>query len=152
MSPVRRYKDISTNIGSLFEDVLEELRREKELNVVNELEGTIKTTGKLFKSITAVRTNIPDDIIGALRELSITITGDPNDFVIEIHTGGWSNNLLQPDTKIEIERNLNEIRIDDLTCDFSVKYQINFIKRIEELIRKNSKKNLTINNIESFTG
>jgi hypothetical protein len=91
---IRRYKNMNTDLESLYKDIVKELQNEKELNVSNELKGD--ANGVPFMSVTAQRVSIPKLVTGTLREVTVTITGVPNDYLIEMHTGAWFSNLAMP--------------------------------------------------------
>jgi hypothetical protein len=82
---VRRYKDMNTDLDALYKDVVKELQNEKELNIGKELKGDVN--GVPFISVTANRASIPKMVTGTLREVTVTITGEKNDYLIEMHTG-----------------------------------------------------------------
>jgi hypothetical protein len=82
---VRRYKDMNTDLDALYKDVVKELQNEKELNIGKELKGDVN--GVPFISVTANRASIPKMVTGTLREVTVTITGEKNDYLIEMHIG-----------------------------------------------------------------
>ena len=85
---------MNTNLDALYKDILKELQNEKELNVGKELKGDIN--GVPFMSVTAHRVSIPKLITGTLREVTVTITGVKDDYIIEMHTGEWFSNMAMP--------------------------------------------------------
>ena len=91
---VRRYKDMNTNLDALYKDIVKELQNEKELNIGRELKGDVN--GVPFMSVTAQRATFPKLVTGTLREVTVTITGEPNDYLMEMHTGEWFTNLAMP--------------------------------------------------------
>lgn len=93
---VRRYKDLGTNLDTLFEDIKNELQQDKDLTIAVENNGVIN--GVPFKSITAARATVPRVITGTLREVTVTIAGVPDDWLLELHTGAWFGNMLLPGT------------------------------------------------------
>jgi hypothetical protein len=78
---VRRYKDMDTNLLALYKEVVSELQNEKELNIGTELSGDLN--GIPFMSVTAQRANLPKALTGTLREVTVTITGKPNDYLVD---------------------------------------------------------------------
>jgi hypothetical protein len=84
---VRRYKDMDTNLKALYADIVSELQNEKELNIGTELSGDVNKVP--FMSVTAHRASMPKALTGTLREVTITISGKPNEYIIEMHTGAW---------------------------------------------------------------
>jgi len=91
---IRRYKDLNTDLDSLYKDIVKELQNEKELNIGKELKGDVNKVP--FMSVTAYRSSIPKLVTGTLREVTVTITGKANDYLIEMHTGEWFSNLAMP--------------------------------------------------------
>ena len=51
--------------------------------------------GKPFRSMTAVNKSL-EVLAGVLREITISILGDSNDFAIEAASGSWFESLLIP--------------------------------------------------------
>lgn len=94
MTFIRRYKDLNTDLPSLYKDIKKELQNEKELNISTELKGDINKVP--FMSVTANRASIPKLVTGTLREVTVTITGEKNDYLVEMHTGAWFSNLAMP--------------------------------------------------------
>ena len=83
MPYVKRYKDLNTDLKAVYDDIKHELQTGKELNVVKEQDGTINSVP--FKSIFAVRESVPKALTGTLREVTVTITGVPEDWLLEVH-------------------------------------------------------------------
>jgi hypothetical protein len=82
---VRKYKDLNTNLDGLYQDIQKELQQDKDLTVSNETEGVIN--GVPFKSISAVRASLPRAITGTLREVTVSVAGHPDEWLLEMHTG-----------------------------------------------------------------
>ena len=91
MPLITRYKELDTKLDELYKEIEKELQKEKELEIVKETSGKINDI--LFKNITAVRSTLPHGIKDPLREVSVTIMGQPNDWLIELHTGSWFEEL-----------------------------------------------------------
>jgi energy-converting hydrogenase Eha subunit E len=89
---IGHYRDLSTDIDLVYDAMLNELRSNNDLDIVKELMGDIN--GQHFKTIIAVRNNLPKDFFGSLREISFTITGKPDDYIVEVHTGSWFSNMM----------------------------------------------------------
>ena len=151
MPIVRRFKDLGTDIDSLYIDIVDELQKEKELNIANELEGTVKDTGKPFKTVTAVRESIPRAFVGALREVTVTITGDSDDFVVETHTGAWLSNLAMPGAEgLLIAGPIGAGVAAGASGLAAANYRRKMVKKINELVKKHSKKKLTVEKVEDI--
>ncbi|MBL7168978.1 hypothetical protein ISS40_11395, partial [Candidatus Bathyarchaeota archaeon] len=85
---------MNTDLEALYKDIVGELQNEKELNIGKELKGDVN--GVPFMSVTANRATIPKMVTGTLREVTVTITGERSDYLIEMHTGEWFSNLAMP--------------------------------------------------------
>ena len=84
----RRYKGLNTDLDALYNGIVQEFQNTKELNISNELKGVVN--GVPFRSVTATRVSLPRVIVGALREVTVTISGKPEDYLIEMHSGAAS--------------------------------------------------------------
>lgn len=139
----KRYMNLDTDLDGLQKAIVEELQKNRELKVVNELKGEIN--GKPFRSITATRKSVPRAIVGALREVTVTMTGDPNDFMLEIHTGAWFRNLALPGSAGLLAGGpLGGMAVAGVSSLIAYDYQMTLWKRIRELVKQYSKKELTL--------
>jgi len=149
MPVVRRYKDLSTDLDSIYRALKREIQKTEDLDIIHELKGEVK--GRQFWSVTAVRKSVPKAFIGALREVTITITGKPDDFIVEIHTGAWFNNLIVPATGTSlIAGPLDGVDCAGATAIIPIEYQRNLTKQLRELVKKHSKKELTLEKVTTF--
>jgi hypothetical protein len=150
MKSVRRYKDLETDLPGLYDAIKKELQTEKELNIVGELEGKIDDEAP-FKSITAVRTSIPRALIGGLREVTVSIVGKPDDYLVEVHTGAWLSNIAIPGAEgFLIAGPIGTAVGAGATTLSAVNYQRKLSNKIRELVKEHSKKKLDIDKEESF--
>jgi len=146
---VKRYMGLGTDLDGLYKAVVKELQGVKELNVVNELKGEVN--GRPFRSVTAVRRSIPRTFVGALREITATLTGTSEDFIVEVHTGAWFSNLALPGAEgLLIAGPLGGIAAAGASAIIAIEYERKLWKRIRELVKENSKKELTIEKEEHF--
>lgn len=133
----------------MYKAIVKELQDNKELNVSKELQGEIN--GKPFKSVTATRASIPRAFIGALREVTVTVIGAPEDFVIELHTGSWLSNMLMPGAGgLLIAGPLGGAAVAGTTALIAIDYQRKLKNKIKDLVKKYSKKEYTADKIETF--
>ena len=93
MSRVEHYRGLQTNIDSLYSSIKQELESEKVIKLVSEIKGEVND--KPLRSITAVNKSLVV-LAGALREITISIIGDSDDFAIEVASGSWFESLLIP--------------------------------------------------------
>ncbi len=149
MSIVKRYKNMDSSLTDIFEDVLTEIEKEKELKIINKLKGETKN-GKPFLSVSATRVGVPTNIFGEVRELTITITGTSNDYVVETHVGCWKCGRTKVEGISSAEESLKKPQPVFGVPAFS--YGNDLVKRIDELVRKNSKGDLGSENIEVIDG
>lgn len=146
---VRRYKDMDTSLKALYKDIVSELQNEKELNIGTELSGDVNNVP--FMSVTAHRASMPKALTGTLREVTVTISGKPNDYIIEMHTGAWLSNLIVPGTgAFLIAGPVGAVAAGGATALFAVNYQRKMKNRLKELIKKHSKKPYSDDKVETF--
>ena len=150
MAFIRRYKDMDTNLKALYKDIASELQNEKELNIGKELSGDVN--GIPFMTVTAYRDSVPKALTGTLREVTVTISGKSNDYLIELHTGAWLSNLLVPGTGgFLIAGPVGAVAAGGATALFAVNYQRRMKNKLKELIKKHSKKPYSAERVETFT-
>lgn len=128
---LRRYTHLDTDLDGLYEGILKDLRDNEKLKVVNELKN--KINGRLFRSMTAVRQSVPKDFAGVIREVSITIIGEPDDFMLETHVGFWGG----PGIVTALRKRIGAIG-----------YRRQLFRRIRELVQANSRNKLALENVE----
>lgn len=93
MSKVQHYKNLNSNLDNVYSIIKDTITNESNLKIVSEYKGFLNSVP--LRSIIAVN-NSPKVIVGALREIHISITGDPNDYAIEVASGAWFGSLLIP--------------------------------------------------------
>ena len=148
---VRRYKNMNTDLDALYKDIVKELQNEKELNVAKELKGDINDVP--FMSVTANRTSVPKLITGTLREVTVTITGEKNDYLIEMHTGEWFSNLAMPYLGATILVGpLGGLAAAGTTGLMAAQYGRNLKNKIKDLVKKHSKEKYSDEKVETFVG
>jgi len=146
---VRRYKDMNTNLDALYRDIVKELQNEKELNIGRELKGDVN--GVPFMSVTANRATIPKLVTGTLREVTVTITGEPNDYLMEMHTGEWFTNLAMPYLGASILVGpLAGLAAAGATGLMAGQYGRKLKSAIKSLVKKHSKSEYTDEKVETF--
>lgn len=146
---VRKYKDMNTDLEALYKDIAKELQNEKELDIGRELKGDIN--GVPFMSVTAYRSSIPKLVTGTLREVTVTITGTSNDYLIEMHTGEWFSNLAMPYLGASILVGpLAGLAAAGTTGLMAAQYGRKLKGTIKDLVKKHSKAEYTADKIETF--
>jgi hypothetical protein len=66
---------------------------EKDLQIVSEYKGTLN--GIPLRSIVAVNKSAKV-FVGQLSEIHVSITGNPNDYAVEVASNGWFGSLAWP--------------------------------------------------------
>ena len=149
MVGVRRYTETGTNLEALYEGIKDFLWETKDLKIVNEIKGEIG--GKPFMSIEAARKTVPRFLVGALREVTVSITGDPEDFLVEVHTGAWFRNIAMPGVAgILIAGPVGFAVGAGTPTIVAWDYERRVWKKVRELVEKNSQKDLELKKVEVY--
>ena len=93
MAKVQHYRGLNTNLDNLYKSVKELLEARKELRIVSEYMGLLNSVP--LRSIVAVNTS-PKVWAGSLREIHVSITGNPEDYAVEVASGAWFGSLIWP--------------------------------------------------------
>ena len=145
----RRYKDLGTDLKGLYKDIKKELQQDKDLSIISETHGSINDVP--FNSIIAARASVPRFITGTLREVSVTITGVPDDWLLEVHTGIWFGNLVLPSAGgFLIAGPVGAVAGAGTTMVFAREYGRKLKNRIKELVKKRSDKAYSEEKVETF--
>jgi hypothetical protein len=93
MAKVQHYKGLNTNLDNLYESIKHVIQNQKELKIVSEYKGFLNSIP--LRSIVAVN-NSPKVWAGSLREIHVSITGNPDDYAVEVSSGAWFGSLVWP--------------------------------------------------------
>ena len=93
MVRVQHYKGLDTDLDSLYNAIKHLLEDQKDLQIVSEYKGLLNSVP--LRSIVAVNKS-PKVWVGSLREIHVSITGDPNDYAVEVASGAWFGSLAWP--------------------------------------------------------
>lgn len=146
---VRRYKDLGTDLDALYMDIVRELQQDKDLEIAKENEGLINGVG--FKSVTAIRATLPRAVTGTLREVTVTIAGEPDDWLLELHTGSWFGNMILPGAGgFLVAGPVGTAAAAGTTTIMAAQYGRKLKNRIKELVKKHSGKPYTADKVETF--
>lgn len=149
MAKTRRYVGLGTDLDALFKGVKSFLQTTKDLQLGPDITGTISS--KPFMAVTATKKTIPRFLIGALREATVSITGSSNDFLVEVHTGSWFSNIATPGTAgILIAGPVGFAVGAGIPTILAYDYERKLWNKVRELVEKNSKKPLTLKDVEVF--
>ncbi|MGZ5486251.1 MAG: hypothetical protein ACXWFB_10150 [Nitrososphaeraceae archaeon] len=91
MAKVQHYRGLNTNLDILYNNIKQELQNQKDLEIVSEYKGTLNSVS--LRSIVAVNKS-PKVWVGSLREIHVSITGNPNDYAVEVASGAWFGSLV----------------------------------------------------------
>jgi hypothetical protein len=149
MVRVRRYRDTGTDLQAVYKGVKEFLQGTKDLNITNEING--KMDGKPFLSISAVKASVPRLLVGSLREVTVSITGSPEDFLVEVHTGSWFSNIAMPGVAgILIAGPVGFAVGAGTPTILALDYERRVWKKVRELVEKHGKKKLELKKVEVY--
>jgi hypothetical protein len=93
VAKVQHYRELDTNLDNLYNNIKQVLEAQKELRIVSEYKGLLN--GVPLRSIVAVNTS-PKVWVGSLREIHVSITGNPDDYAVEVASGAWFGSLVWP--------------------------------------------------------
>jgi hypothetical protein len=93
VAKVQHYRGLNTDLDKLYNSIKQLLEDQKDLQIVSEYKGLLNNVP--LRSIVAVNKS-PKVWIGSLREIHISITGNPNDYAVEVASGAWFGSLAWP--------------------------------------------------------
>jgi hypothetical protein len=84
VAKVQHYRGLNTDLDSLYDNIKHELQNQKDIEIVSEYKGTMNSVP--LRSIVAINKS-PKVWAGSLREIHVSITGNPNDYAVEVASG-----------------------------------------------------------------
>ena len=148
MARVEHYKNLQTNLDNLYDAIKQEIQEEKNLKIVSEIKGEIN--GKPLRSVTAVNKSLVV-LAGALREITVSIIGDSDDFAIEVASGSWFESLLIPGvTGFLVGGPLGAVGGTTVGIVMAYQFERKIWKKIQEAINSESKNPLYVDNVEHY--
>ncbi|HZI72384.1 MAG TPA: hypothetical protein VFD60_14615 [Nitrososphaeraceae archaeon] len=84
---------MNTDLDKLYNSIKQLLEDQKNLQIVSEYKGTMNAIP--LRSIVAVNKSAKV-WVGSLREIHISITGNPDDYAVEVASGAWFGSLAWP--------------------------------------------------------
>jgi len=93
VAKVQHYRGLNTDLDKLYNNIKQVLEDQKELQIVSEYKGTMNAIP--LRSIVAVNKSAKV-WVGSLREIHVSITGNPNDYAVEVASGAWFSSLAWP--------------------------------------------------------
>jgi hypothetical protein len=107
--------------------------------------------GKPLRSITAVNKSLVV-LAGALREITISVIGNSDDFAIEVSSGSWFESLLIPGaTGFVVGGPLGAVGGTSVGLIMAYQFERKIWKRISEVVDRESKNKITTENIEHYS-
>ncbi|MDQ4073112.1 MAG: hypothetical protein M3162_02275 [Thermoproteota archaeon] len=148
MSRVQHYKDLNTNLDKIYEVIKETLNEQKTLTIASEYKGFLN--GVPLRSIMALNAS-PKVIVGALREIHVSITGDPDDYAIEVASGAWFESLLIPGVAgLVIGGPIGLAAGATIGGIMAYEFEKKIWKKITEAIKNESEKEPTIDSVDHY--
>ena len=93
MAKVEHYRGLGTDLDKLYQSIKQVIEDEKKLRIVSEYNGTLNDIP--LRSIVAVNTS-PKVLVGQLSEIHVSITGNSNDYAVEVASNAWFGSLAWP--------------------------------------------------------
>jgi hypothetical protein len=93
MAKVEHYRGLGTDLDKLYQSIKQVIEDEKNLHIVSEYKGTLNDIP--LRSIVALNTS-PKVLVGQLSEIHVSITGNPNDYAVEVASNAWFGSLAWP--------------------------------------------------------
>jgi hypothetical protein len=94
VAKVQHYRGLNTDLDNLYNSIKQLLQDQSEhLQIVSEYKGLLNAVP--LRSIVAVNKS-PKVWVGSLREIHVSITGNPNDYAVEVASGAWFGSLAWP--------------------------------------------------------
>ena len=106
--------------------------------------------GRPLRSITAINKSLVV-LAGALREITVSIIGNSDDFAIEVASGSWFESLLIPGvTGFLVGGPLGAVGGTTVGVIMAYEFERKVWKKINEVVQKESKKQVTTENIDHY--
>ncbi len=93
MAKVEHYQGLGTDLEKLYHSIKQVIEDEKDLRIVSEYKGTLNNIP--VRNIVAVNTSAKV-LVGQLSEIHVSITGNPDDYAVEVASNAWFGSLVWP--------------------------------------------------------
>jgi hypothetical protein len=93
MAKVEHYRGLGTDLEKLYQSIKQVIEDEKKLRIVSEFKGTLNDIP--LRNIAAVNTSAKV-LVGQLSEIHVSITGNPDDYAVEVASNAWFSSLVWP--------------------------------------------------------
>jgi hypothetical protein len=141
---VQHYKGLDTDLDSLYNAIKHLLEDQKDLQIVSEYKGLLNSVP--LRSIVAVNKS-PKVWVGSLREIHVSITGDPNDYAVEVASGAWFGSLAWPGAVGLVVGGPVGLAIGGI---MAYEFEKHVWQKVLEVIKKQSAVQPTIDSIEHY--
>ena len=149
MSKVQHYKNLNSNLEKIYEIIKDTINEEHNLKIVSEYKGLLNSVP--LRSIMAIN-NSPKVIVGSLREIHVSITGDPNDYAIEVASGAWFGSLLFPGVAgLVIGGPIGLAAGATVGAIMAYEFEKKIWKKMTEAIKRESEQHPTIDSIDHYS-
>lgn len=148
MARVEHYKGLNTDLDALYQEIRQELESEKNLRIVAEIKGEMN--GRPLRSMTAINKSVIV-LAGALREITVSIIGGPDDFAVEVASGSWFESLLFPGvTGFVVGGPLGAVGGTTVGLIMAYQFERKIWKKVLEVIERVSKNKMTVGSVDYF--
>lgn len=148
MAKVQHYRGLNTNLDILYNNIKQELQNQKDLEIVSEYKGTLNSVP--LRSIVAVNKS-PKVWVGSLREIHVSITGNPNDYAVEVASGAWFGSLVWTGAVgLVIGGPIGLAAGATVGGIMAYEFEKQIWKKILEVVKKESEKQPTLDSIEHY--
>jgi hypothetical protein len=93
MAKIQHYRGLNTDLDKLYNSIKQLLEEQKDLQIVSEYKGLLNAVP--LRSIVAVNKSAKV-WVGSLREIHVSITGNTDDYAVEVASGAWFGSLIWP--------------------------------------------------------
>jgi hypothetical protein len=148
VAKVQHYRGLNTDLDKLYNSIKQLLEDQKDLQIVSEYKGLLNNVP--LRSIVAVNKS-PKVWIGSLREIHISITGNPNDYAVEVASGAWFGSLAWPGAVgLIIGGPVGLAAGVTVGGIMAYEFEKDVWKKILEVVRKESQVQPTIDSIDHY--
>ena len=148
MAKVQHYRGLNTNLDILYNNIKQELQNQKDLEILSEYKGTLNSVP--LRSIVAVNKS-PKVWVGSLREIHVSITGNPNDYAVEVASGAWFGSLVWTGAVgLVIGGPIGLAAGATVGGIMAYEFEKQIWKKILEVVKKESEKQPTLDSIDHY--
>jgi hypothetical protein len=148
VSKVQHYKGLNTDLDNLYNSIRRLLEGQNNLLIVSEYKGLLNAVP--LRSIVAVNKS-PKVWVGSLREIHVSITGNPDDYAVEVASGAWFGSLAWPGAVgLVIGGPVGLAAGVAVGGIMAYEFEKHVWQKVMEVIKKESKVQPTIDSVEHY--